>query len=172
LDLRSYDVALETVAEAPVDFAFAVGDWNVRHRRLRERLAGCTDWIEFPGEMSTRPVLGGFGNVEDNLLHLPEGPYRAVALRSFNPQTLQWSIWWLDGRAPGQLDVPVVGSFTDGVGTFYADDTLNGAPIRIRFTWFTSNPENPRWEQAFSSDNGASWETNWTMDFTRAPSRP
>jgi hypothetical protein len=165
-------VALETIADAPDDFAFAVGDWLVAHRRLRDRLVGCTDWIEFPGEMSTRPVLGGLGNVEDNVLHLPEGPYRAIAVRSFNPQTLQWAIWWLDGRAPGQLDVPVLGSFADGVGTFYADDTLNGAPIRIRFTWFTSNPENPRWEQAFSSDNGASWETNWTMDFTRAPSRP
>lgn len=165
-------MALETVAEAPADFVFAVGDWRVRHRRLRERLVGCTDWIEFSGEMSTRPVLGGFGNVEDNVLHLPEGPYRAVALRSFNPQTLQWSIWWLDGRAPGQLDVPVVGSFKDGVGLFYADDTLNGAPIRIRFTWLTSDPENPRWEQAFSADQGASWETNWTMDFTRAPSQP
>lgn len=24
-----------------------------------------------------------------------------------------------------------------------------------------------RWEQAFSSDGGITWETNWTMDFSR-----
>jgi hypothetical protein len=24
-----------------------------------------------------------------------------------------------------------------------------------------------RWEQAFSDDGGATWETNWTMDFAR-----
>ena len=165
-------MALGSSADAPSDFAFAVGDWRVAHRRLRERLVGCTDWVEFAGEMSTQPVLGGFGNVEDNLLHLPEGPYRAIALRSFDTQGRQWSIWWLDARAPSQMDVPVVGSFTDGIGTFYAHDTLNGAPIQIRFQWFTRNPDNPRWEQAFSPDDGATWETNWTMDFRRAAGRP
>lgn len=161
-------MALGTEADAPSDFAFAVGNWRVRHRRLRERLVGCTEWVEFDGEMSTQPVLGGFGNVEDNLLHMPEGAYRAIALRSFDRHGKQWSIWWLDGRIPGQIDVPVVGSFENGIGTFYADDTLNGIPIRIRFNWFTANPDSPRWEQAFSSDGGASWETNWTMDFRRA----
>ncbi len=165
-------MALATEEGAPSDFAFAVGDWCVTHRRLRERLVACTEWIEFEGEMSTQPVLGGFGNIEDNLLHLPEGPYRAIAVRSFDSQSSQWSIWWLDARAPGQIDVPLVGSFKDGVGTFYANDTLNGAPIRIRFNWFTANPENPRWEQAFSTDEGATWETNWTMDFRRAAVGP
>ena len=165
-------MALGTTATAPSDFNFAFGDWQVRHRRLRERLVGCTDWVEFDGEMSTRPVLGGFGNVEDNLLHLPEGAYRAIALRSFDPRSKQWSIWWLDGRTPDQIDVPVVGSFENGVGIFYADDTLNGAPIRIRFNWITADPAKPRWEQAFSADGGATWETNWTMDFRRADARP
>lgn len=118
--------------------------------------------------MSTQKVLGGFGNIEDNLLRLPEGEYRAIAVRSFNPQTGQWFIWWLDGRFPGRIDVPVAGRFENGIGTFYADDTLNGAPIRIRFIWSTRNPKNPRWEQAFSADGGVTWETNWTMEFSRA----
>jgi hypothetical protein len=164
-------VALGTATNAPLDFDFAVGDWQVKHRRLQERLVGCTDWVEFDGEMSTRKVLGGFGNVEDNLLHLPEKSYRALALRSFDPHSRKWSIWWLDARVPGQIDVPVVGAFEGGIGTFYADDTLNGAAIRIRFNWFAMDPANPRWEQAFSDDAGKSWETNWTMDFRRADTR-
>jgi hypothetical protein len=150
------------------DFDFAVGDWYVKHRRLRERLAGCTDWVEFDGEMSTRKVLGGYGNVEDNLLHLPDGPYRALALRSFDPRSAHWSIWWLDGRAPERLELPVVGKFESGIGTFYGKDTLNGAPVRVRFNWFTADPARPRWEQAFSCDGGTTWETNWTMDFVRS----
>jgi hypothetical protein len=151
------------------DFDFAIGDWTVKHRRLKERLAGCDDWVEFDGTMSTRKILGGDGNLEDNFLDLPGDPYRAIALRSFDPLTLHWSIWWLDGRNPTHLDIPVVGGFAAGKGLFYANDQLDGQPIKIRFTWFASRPE-PRWEQAFSNDDGVTWETNWTMDFYRANS--
>jgi hypothetical protein len=152
---------------APADFDFEIGDWTVRHRRLKERLAGCDEWVEFAGESSTRHVLGGSGNVEDNVLELPEGRYRAIAVRSFDRAAGTWSIWWLDARFPGRLDVPVVGRFVDGTGTFLADDTLNGQPIRIRFTWTATDPQRPRWEQAFSPDGGATWETNWIMEFSR-----
>ena len=31
------------------DFDFLIGDWRVHHRRLKERLAGNHDWIEFEG---------------------------------------------------------------------------------------------------------------------------
>ena len=160
-------MTLERRSTAPTDFDFVLGDWHVRHRRLKDRLVGSTEWIAFPGRMSTHAVLGGYGNIEDNLVQLPDGPYRAIAIRSFNPDTLYWSIWWLDGRMPGQLDVPVVGQFTHGIGTFYADDTLHGTPIKVRFLWFTTTPDQPRWEQAFSADNGVTWETNWTMEFSR-----
>ncbi|MBM7845144.1 hypothetical protein [Herpetosiphon giganteus] len=160
-------MALERLAAAPTDFDFVLGDWNVRHRRLKDRLVGSSEWIDFTGQMSTQAVLGGYGNVEDNLLNLPEGPYRAIAIRSFNPQTMSWSIWWLDGRMPDQLDVPVVGNFVDGVGTFYADDTLRDIPIKVRFLWFAVTPDALRWEQAFSADNGDTWETNWIMEFSR-----
>ena len=64
------------------------------------------------------------------------------------------------------LDPPLVGSFVDGVGTFRCDDTWDGRPIVVRFLWSTG-PEAPRWEQAFSADGGQSWETNWVMDFER-----
>ncbi|MFA6228641.1 MAG: hypothetical protein WC617_00525 [Rhodanobacter sp.] len=160
-------MALRTIKDAPSDFDFAVGEWQVKHRRLEHRLANSDHWIEFDGNMSTQKVLGGYGNVEDNLLQLPEGEYRAVAIRSFNTEKNQWSIWWLDGRFPGQMDAPVVGQFKEGVGMFYAEDTLNGAPIRVRFIWSTLVPQNPRWEQAFSVDDGITWETNWTMEFSR-----
>ena len=148
------------------DFDFAIGDWTVKHRRLKERLAGCDDWVEFDGTMSTRTILGGDGNLEDNFIDFPGDPYLAIALRSFDRQTMQWSIWWLDGRNPGHLDVPVVGGFTQGKGLFYAKDQLNGQPIIVRFTWLSSDTT-PRWEQAFSKDDGVTWETNWTMDFCR-----
>lgn len=59
------------------DFDFQIGSWRVTHRRLRERLVGSTDWEIFTGTSTMRPVLGGSGNIEDNILHISTGTYRA-----------------------------------------------------------------------------------------------
>jgi hypothetical protein len=149
------------------DFDFFRGHWRVHHRRLRQRLVGSDVWDEFLGRCSMRALLDGFGNVDDNLLHLPDGDYRAVSLRSFDPKTRSWAIWWLDSRNPHSLDVPVIGHFKDGVGVFEAEDQLNGQPIRVRFIWSDTTSASPGWAQAFSADGGQTWETNWTMRFER-----
>lgn len=149
------------------DFDFLHGHWQVTHRRLCERLCGSNDWQTFEGRCSAWPLLGGAGIVDDNLLHLPAGSYRAATLRTHDASTGRWSIWWLDGRHPGQLDVPVVGTFDGGLGTFFADDLLDGRPIRVRFRWSGTDTPTPEWEQAFSADGGSSWEINWTMRFER-----
>ena len=155
-------------AVPPSDFDFIVGNWVVDHRRLNARLCGCTDWTHFTGESSTRKILQGFGNVEDNVLHFPEGSVQAVAFRSFDASTAQWAIWWLDGRAPHHLDVPVKGRFEGTVGTFLAEDTFEGKAILVRFIWHANPGGHPTWEQAFSADGGHSWETNWHMTFRPA----
>ena len=150
------------------EFDFQQGRWQVRHRRLMARLAGCSEWETFAGTSEQRPLLGGNGNVEDNLLHLPAGDYRAVALRSYDPEAGTWAIWWLDARNPHALDIPVTGRFEQGIGTFYADDTHEGRAVRLRFLWLDTQGDTPRWEQALSADGGESWETNWVMEFSRA----
>jgi hypothetical protein len=145
------------------DFDFLHGDWRVHHRLMRNG-----QWVEFEGTSNTRPLMDGYGNVEDNALDSPGGAYRAVGLRAFDPKTAQWAIWWLDGRDPfGTLDPPVKGRFENGVGSFYSDYTLNGKPIRVRYLWSHITPTSARWEQAYSSDAGNTWETNWIMEFRR-----
>ncbi len=149
------------------DFDFQIGAWTVKHRRLKERLSGCDDWEAFDGTSVMAPILGGNGNVEDNVLRIASGAYRAIALRSFDARQGTWAIWWLDARAPHSLDVPVIGRFDNGVGTFYAEDCFKDAPVRVRFLWLRTDTAAPRWEQAMSLDSGVTWETNWTMDFNR-----
>lgn len=150
------------------DFDFLIGQWHVHHRRLKERLAHSNEWIEFEGESTARTVLGGTGNIDDNLLQLPGGSYRAVTLRAFDPANRLWSIWWLDARAPqGPLDPALRGSFVNGIGTFFANDTFAGRPIRVRYIWSHITAKSCQWEQAFSDDGGKSWETNWVMLFSR-----
>ena len=153
---------------APTDFDFYVGSWRVQHRRLKDRLVGSTTWEEFDGRCIVTNLLGGFANVDDTMLDMPSGPYRALALRAFDPKTSTWSIWWLDSRDPRSLGVPVVGRFENGEGTFFANETLREQPIVVRFRWTRVRSTSPHWEQAFSADGGATWEVNWTMDFQRA----
>lgn len=120
------------------EFDFLHGQWKVRHRRLQTRLKGADDWQEFDGRVLVWSTLGGIGNVVDNELDLPEGTYRAMSVRSFDPETREWAIWWLDGRSPHMMDVPVVGGFVEGEGQFLADDQLmegrsrSGSDGRIR----------------------------------------
>ena len=172
LDLLRVTYPMETSMHStnltPTDFDFEIGSWRVKHRRLRQRLVASSDWEEFDGTSSMRTVLGGNGNIEDNLLHLGSGTYRAIAIRSFDPIKKSWAIWWLDERDPHILDTPVVGSFKNSIGTFYADLILNDVPTRLRFLWLHKDRASPRWEQAMSIDRGNTWETNWTMDFFRA----
>ena len=157
----------ERTVDGRSGFDFLVGHWTVRHRRLKERLAGCTEWEEFRGTCSLRPLLNRQANVDDNVLELPSGRYRAASIRAYDPATDRWSIWWLDSRHPHDLGTPVVGAFRDGTGTFLADDVLNGQPIRVRFLWTDITAASARWQQAFSNDGGATWETNWIMEFQR-----
>ena len=156
------------MASDPIhDFDFFFGSWRIHHHQLKKRLAGCNEWQDFAGACITRPTLGGQGNMDDNVIEAPGGTYRAVTMRAFDPETQKWAIWWLDGRTPHTLDVPMLGSFADGVGTFLADDVFESKPIKVRFLWSRITHKSCRWEQAYSPDGGASWETNWLMDFTR-----
>jgi hypothetical protein len=150
------------------DFAFLVGRWNVAHERLQARLEGSTTWERFPGTSELWLTMGGLGTVDDNVLDIPTGTYRAMTVRAYDLERQRWAIWWLDQRTPASIDPPVYGAFKDGVGEFMGDDMLRGQPIKVRFRWTETRSAAPRWEQAFSPDGGQSWEVNWRMQFTRA----
>lgn len=149
------------------DWNWLTGNWDVWHRRLKKRLAGNDEWDEFAGKSAFWHTLGGLGNIDDNLLHLPAGTYRAVSLRAFDPQTRKWAIWWLDGRTAAQLEPPVMGGFTGDGGEFIGTDTFEEKPVLVRFRWHEVHGKRPHWDQAFSPDGGKNWETNWRNYFTR-----
>ena len=151
------------------DFDLRAGEWVAHHRRLKERLAGSHEWVDFDGTQSFRLLMDGYANEDENVLNMPGGgAYKGVTLRAYDSKSGQWAIWWLDGRTPfGELDPPVKGRFVNGVGTFYADDTLRGKPVRVRFVWSNITADSAHWEQAFSPDGGKTWEVNWVTDFKR-----
>jgi hypothetical protein len=163
---RPDTAAADTPRDGRRDFDWLDGRWSVSHRKLRKRLVGDTDWAEFDGWSEVRPIVGGLAHADDNLLETPAGPYRGGGLKLFDPTTRLWSIWWIDSRFP-TLEPPVQGRFEAGIGTFLGDDSWEGTPIIVRYIWSEITDRSARWQQAFSTDAGASWETNWDMRFTR-----
>jgi hypothetical protein len=152
------------------DFDFLIGRWKVHNRRLRERLKGSKTWDEFESTVVARHLWGGRANI-DEYEYEGEGPpgrIQGMTLRLYDPKSRQWSLNWANS-ANGTLDKPVVGSFHDGRGEFYNEDTFEHRSIYVRFIWSDITPTSCRWEQAFSADGGKTWETNWIMEFTREP---
>ena len=158
--------SVETIRDGREDFDFLIGTWKGHQRRLRERLNGSQSWEEFESIQVVTKVLGGLGNIDEVTMQRASGEMRGLTVRLFNPETRQWSIYWADSVG-ATLGAPMVGEFKDGIGLFYDCEPFKGKRIFSRFLWTHDSPDICRWEQAFSQDGGATWETNWTMDFTR-----
>jgi len=141
------------------DFDYLVGNWTLKNRKLASRLTHSTEWQSFESRVEMHQILGGMGNIDKYTDEASGKPYEGVALRLFNPKTRLWSIYWADGNS-GTLDPPVVGSFEKKIGHFFARDTYRGTPVIVVFRWDVRNPERPIWSQAFSTDEGKTWEWN------------
>ncbi len=152
------------------DFDFLFGTWRIANRRLVSRLTGADEWERFEADGGCEPILGGLGNVDYFRAPWQGTDFEGASLRLFNPATGQWSIYWADNVGCVLLP-PVIGSFVDGVGTFFGDDQHEGTPVLSRFIWSGITAEAARWEQAFSVDRGETWETNWVMEFRRTKKR-
>ena len=149
------------------DFDFFFGNWNGQQRRLRERLNNCTEWEEFTSTTIAQPILDGIGNIDEVTMYRESGKSKGFTLRTYDPETQEWYIYWATSLG-GFLGTPQVGKFDgNGRGEFYDFVPFAGGHVYCRFIWTVTGAETCRWEQAFSADGGTTWETNWTMDFTR-----
>jgi hypothetical protein len=162
-------------AKAPVsgargsihDFDFFFGSWTVRHRRLRKRLAGNNDWEDFDGTTQCQALLGGVVNLNESFAKRESGSTAGLGLRAYDAKTDSWADWYLSAANPHAIDKPGIGRFADGVGTFLSDDTFEGRPIKVRGQFRSLSPGEAQWDQAFSPDGGATWETNWIMRYSK-----
>jgi hypothetical protein len=158
--------AADTGRDGQKDFDFLIGQWKVHNRRLQNPLTESTTWYEFEATSVARHIWGGRANMEEFEADGPTGRIQGMAVRLYNAQSRQWSIYW-GNSAKGVLDTPMIGEFKNGRGEFYDQEMFEGRSIFVRFIWSEMTPTSCRWEQAFSPDGGKTWETNWVMQFTR-----
>ena len=144
------------------DFDFFIGKWKMKNKHLNARFGHTKGYTEFETTVEDQPGLEGMGNFDLVRRQLPDGKvYEGRTVRTFDPQTKLWRLYWMDSNG-GPLDPPVIGSFENGVGLFFAKDYQVGRPVIVVFRWDKTNPDQPVWSQAFSDDNGKTWEWNYT----------
>lgn len=159
-------VIVPSKTSSKTDFDFFDGKWDVNNRQLKGRLQNSNEWITFPAKNEVTIILRGTGNTDQYFAKRSGEDFEGATLRLFNTKTKLWSLYWSDS-INGELNIPVVGSFEGNVGWFYAKDTFNGKAIVEVFKWDKTDPDNPIWSQAFSTDNGKTWEWNWYMYFKK-----
>lgn len=155
-----------SAASSQNDFDFFIGKWKIKNRKLKSRLNNCNEWEEFEATQEVYKVLNNFGNIDHFYASFNGMPFEGMTLRLFNPKIRLWSIYWADSNAV-VLDKPVVGSFENKIGHFCTRDIFQDKNIHVVFRWDARDVNNPVWSQAFSDDNGNSWEWNWYMYMSR-----
>lgn len=144
------------------DFDFLTGKWTMDNKKLKVRLANNNDWEEFVSyDENMGSILDGIGNMDFYRATFDGQPFEGLTLRLFDREKRLWSLYWVDSKR-GVLDPPVVGSFEGSIGKFFCKDVFRGKPVIVVFVWDKTDANNPVWSQAFSPDNGKTWEWNWT----------
>jgi hypothetical protein len=149
------------------DFDFELGSWKIHLKKLVHPLTGSTTWVEFDGTSVTKKIWDGRSQIEQfETDSSVAGHIEGLTLRLYNPESHQWRLYWANSKT-GILDPPQIGEFKNGQGEFYAQDTINGKTVLIRFIWSNTLTNTPHFEQSFSEDGGKTWEVNWITDQTR-----
>lgn len=148
-------------------FDFLVGDWTVANRRLRQPLAGRDDWYETDATASATTLHNGAISIDE--MWFPQLGFAGTSIRVHTPADDLWTIYWVNSNS-GHLQPPVRGTWSADGQRFVATgpDELDGRAILTRYLWHSVSASSATWEQAFSVDDGKSWETNWIMTWTRA----
>ncbi len=163
--------ATPTARDGSHDFDFEFGTWQTHVKRLVHPLTGSTTWAEYDGTSVIRKIWGGKANMVELEVDGPTGHLELASLRLYNPDDHTWSLNVTSSRS-GTLGVPTVGGFKDGRGEFYDKETWNGKPIVVRFVISNITANSAHFEQAFSPDDGKTWEMNWIADDTRTKDVP
>lgn len=150
------------------DFDFEHGRWHTALRRLLRPLSGSDAWAEYAGTTNVLPLWGGRANLVELDVAGAAGRLEGLSLRLFDPRHRHWTLNFANA-ASGTLVPPMTGGFGGGRrGVFHSRETFDGRAVLARFVIESTGVDRCRFEQAFSTDGGATWETNWIALDTRA----
>jgi hypothetical protein len=148
------------------DFDFDIGVWQTHIKRVIDPLSGSADSIELTGTVTVRKVWNGRAQLEEIEADGPKGHWQGLSLFLYNPEARQWSQAFSNSNA-GTLAPPFIGSFKNGRGELFAQDTYHNRSILVRAVWSEIKPDSHRYEEWFSDDGGRTWALSFTANKTR-----
>lgn len=162
------EIAAHRNTSGRADFDFLYGRWSVTSHRLTALFSNADSWDTFEGYATSSGHLDGLANIDE--IRFPTRGLAGMSIRLYDIDAAAWRIRWVC-NGDGLLRAPLAGRFetaADGrrIGVFTGEDMDGSRSVKARVRWIADEIA-PRWEQAWSLDNGLSWETNWRMDFTR-----
>jgi hypothetical protein len=175
--VASPGVSTASAADAPADrdgqhdFDFEIGTWKTHLKRLEHPLTGSQSWVELDGTSVIRKVWDGRANLVELDVSGPSGHIVGLSLRLYNPTTRAWSLNFASAST-GTLSVPTIGRFANGRGEFFDHEEISGRQVLVRNVFSEITDASYRFEQAFSADEGKTWEVNWVAIDTRVNDGP
>jgi len=147
------------------DFDFNVGVWKTHIKRRLHPLSGSNEFMELNGIVSVRKVWDGRAQLEEIEADGPNGHWEGLTLFLYNPTAHQWSQSYAGSN--GGAFSTTIGSFKDGRGELYSQDTYDGRSILVRGVWSDITPNAHKYEISYSDDGGRSWEAVFSAELTR-----
>jgi hypothetical protein len=158
--------ATAAVRDGQHDFDFDVGAWKTHIKRILDPLSGSTQSIELDGTVSVRKVWDGRAQLEEIETDGPNGHWEGLSLFLYNPEAHQWSQNFVNSKT-GVLTPGLIGSFNNGRGELFSQDTNHNRTILVRAVWSDIKPNSHNYEESYSDDGGKTWALSFTAHLTR-----
>jgi hypothetical protein len=161
--------AAQPLRDGSHDFDWEVGLWKTHLQVLRHNSDGTMAWVTYEGTSKVVPIWNCRADMVELEANGPGGRHvEAINLRLYNPESHQWSLNFASVNT-GEMNVPTIGDFRGGIGTFYDQEPIDGREVLVRNTWFDITKNSAHFAQAISDDGGKTWHANWIAHDTRIP---
>jgi hypothetical protein len=158
-----------TLRDGAHDFDFDFGVWHTEITRRLNPLSDSSESMKLSGTVTIRRVWGGKAQLEEIEANGPKGHWEGMSLFLYDPLAHQWSQSFI-GASSGVFTAGFVGSFHDGKGELFQQDTLDGRSVLVRATWSDITPSSHKYEEHYSADGGKTWALSFSALKTRVRS--
>jgi hypothetical protein len=148
------------------DLDFGFGIWHTHIQRVLDPFSGEPHSFEMDGTKTVRKVWGGRANLEELEVDGPKGHWEGLNLFLFNPKSQQWSQIFINSKM-GVISAALVGSFKDGRGELFQQDTFKNRSILVRGLWSDISPNSHNYTESYSDDGGKAWKLAFMAHLTR-----